>query len=498
MDIIDIHVHTQAVPDYDEAARRLVDHMRMHGISRMILSDLGDGWRPFPDSRTVRIANDRVEKLCARVPNSLSFLVYLNPQLPDWREEFLRHRETAVGVKLWISLRREGDSSLENSIEVLQTAARYGLPVLIHTFDCTDGLAFGSIGIDGLIELAERVPNCTIVAAHACGNWRRAIDNAASFPANVFFDISGSYPERTMVSRLVSRFGANRILFGSDAPGRSWGSQLHKVMEAGLSETDRDAVLRKNAETIFRLAPPAETVPEPCLPRHEMADSREDHFCFAGRSPWFDHHVSVSNLANFARRNGVTCAYAASLDALGAASVPDANESWLAETASYRMIRPLAVVDLRDAGRSLRQLERMDRFAGVWISPYLHHYRLDAEDFRQFFERCARCGIPVWINVALSDDRFRWRGLSTRKVSEREIADFFRAAPRNRYVIQGAENHSQLDRLLPEYVRLEYSRLSDGEYSAEDFSGDLRRLCRGSEYPFRDYSAVDDVLLGKI
>lgn len=498
MAIIDIHVHPQAVPDYDGAACRLLEHMRMHGISRMILSDLGDGWRPFPDSRTVRIANDRVEKLCARFPDSLDYLVYLNPQLPDWREEFLRHRQTAVGVKLWISLRRENDRSLENSIEVLRMAAQCGLPVLIHTFDCTDGLAFGSIGIDGIIELAECVPNCTIVAAHACGNWRRAIEHAAKFPDNIFFDISGSYPERTMVARLVACFGANRILFGSDAPGRSWGSQLHKVMEADLNDVDRAAVLCKNAERIFRLAPPAETDSKTCSPRYEMADPREDHFCFAGRSPWFDHHVSAADLADVALRNGVTCAYAASLDALAAASKLAANESWLSETAPYRVIRPLAVVDPRDAEQSLRQLENIERFAGIWISPYLHHYQLDAVEFRLFFECCARRGIPVWINVALSDDRFRQRDLVTRKVLEREIVNFFRGAPQNRYVIQGAGNHSQLDKQLPDYVRLEYSRLSDGEYSASDFSGDLRRLCRGSEYPFRDYDAVDDVLSGKI
>ena len=53
---------------------------------------------------------------------------------------------------------------------------------------------------------------------------------------------------------------------------------------------------------------------------------------------------------------------------------------------------------------------------------------------------------------------------------------------------------------LPENFALEYSRLSDGEYLAEQlFAEDksvIHRLCRGSEYPFREFDAVDAVLNG--
>ena len=498
MDIIDCHVHTQAVADYEKAACRLIKHMRMHGISRMILSDLGDNWVPFPDSRCVCIANDRVQKICTRYPEMLYYLVYLNPQQPDFREEFMLHKSTASGVKLWISLRKENDFSLDNSVKVLQMAAQYGLPVLIHSLECTDGLFAGSVGIDGIIELAGKVPECRIVAAHACGNWRKTISCAAKFPENVFFDISGSYPERTMVRQLVDSFGSERILYGSDAPGRSFGSQLHKVMEAGLNEKDMQNILCRNAAKIFNIPIAEKNFCSKSLPEHIMADLSEDHFCFSGESSFCDHHASIADLAENAVKNGVKKAFTVNLDAISGTDKIAANRKFLREAAAFPVIYPLAVVDLRDAEQTWAQLEQIQGFAGIWISPYLHDYQLNAAEYHDFFRRCCELEIPLWINLRLGDDRFRRKDLKTRDVSESELADFFRTVPENRYIIQGAADHKRLIEILPENVLLEYSRLSDGEYLAEDFSGNTKRLCRGSEYPFRDYNTVDDVLLGRI
>ena len=229
-----------------------------------------------------------------------------------------------------------------------------------------------------------------------------------------------------------------------------------------------------------------------------MADLSEDHFCFAGTSPWFDHRASVAELAEQLEKSGVKKAFAVSLDAVSAAEKITANSQWLNEVGKYPVIRPLAVVDLRDMPQAMRQLEQMENFAGIWLSPYLHNYRLDDPRWMEFFRRCYDLQIPLWINVTLSDDRFRRRGLTTRSVNENEIIDFARKAPANRYIIQGAVGHNKLLAVLPANIFLEYSRLSDGEYLAEDFRCELSHLCRGSEYPFRSYDSVDDVLLGKI
>lgn len=46
--------------------------------------------------------------------------------------------------------------------------------------------------------------------------------------------------------------GINRVLFGSDAPGRSLAAALRSVQSSGLSDTDQSAVLAGNAQRIWQ------------------------------------------------------------------------------------------------------------------------------------------------------------------------------------------------------------------------------------------------------
>ena len=50
----------------------------------------------------------------------------------------------------------------------------------------------------------------------------------------------------------VRELGAARVIFGSDAGGRSYASQLAKVMSADLSDADRRLILGGNIERLLR------------------------------------------------------------------------------------------------------------------------------------------------------------------------------------------------------------------------------------------------------
>ncbi len=503
--IIDCHVHPTPGRDYFAEGEHLMRHMRQHGIAMLLASDLGEGWLQFPDSATVKAANLRMRELAAKHAPALQYLVYLNPQQPDWREELAAHAATAVGVKLWISL-KASDGSLDHAVAVLRAAAELNRTVLIHTYHRTDGNLPGEVDLDDLIGLANRVPECRIVAAHSGGNWRQAIARKERIPANVWFDVSGGYPERGMVRRLVDAFGAERILYGSDAPGRSFGSQLIKVTEAGLTAAELELVFHTNAMRLFELEAacaqlPAATAPEGCgvLPGRSLPESSEDHFCFAGQARYWDQAATAAELAAELERHRVTAAYAVGLETIFAADRLAANRDWQKAAARFPAIRPLAAVDPRDPAAT-RQLEALAGFAGVWVSPYLHDYDLNDPAFGWFWETCSARRIGLWINVALSDDRFRDPELVTRPVTEENLRTFMRRAPGNRYVVQGMTDLAVLTAAAPEGWRCEDSKLSDGEYVAERFfgTGHAAGLIRGSEYPFRVYHAVDDVLYGRI
>ena len=501
MKIIDCHVHPSAVPNYTEEVDHFITHMRAHGIGCMIASDLGEKWVAYPDKETLSKANSRLLEMVRKYPEELFYLVYINPQLDNWREELARHEKSACGVKLWISLKAPGSTDLTASIEVIKAAAERKLPVLIHCFERTDGNAGGSVRIDEIISMAEAVPDSTLIAAHSNGNWRKLIAKAARVPENIFFDVSGCFPERTMVRRLVDCFGSRRVLFGTDAPGRSFGSQLNKVFSANLSEAELNDVLYENARRIFSL-PELKDIPQKDLPCWNIERNKEDNFCFAGSSPYWDHAVTVEDLLTEARKNNISELYAASLNAVKSADFFSENRNWLQATAPYSEFKPLAAVDVTNKDMTIRQMENMDGFAGVWVSPYLHCWSLNDRAFDWFWTVCAERNIKVWINAALSDDRFRCAALNTRVVNNDEIKEFAEFAPQNQYTVQGANNLADLSKALPENFLLEYSKLTDGEYLAEKFldgkEGIPQRLCRGSEYPFRVFDAVDSILQGKL
>ena len=359
----------------------------------------------------------------------------------------------------------------------------------------------GAVGIDGIIELARAVPECRIVAAHACGNWRKAVKRVAEFPENIVFDVSGGYPERGMVERLAAAFGSDRLLYGSDAYGRSFGSQLFKVLGSKLSEGDLRKILYTNAMRVFRL-PGINVESKISLSAWQIPGGNEDHFCFVGKSSYFDHAVDCRNLVEAAAHCGVDTLFAADLSVLESVDRVAANEEFKIEAKDFPAIKPLAAVNLINRQDCLRQLENMEGFAGIWISPYCDNYKLDYDSFREFFDLCAQRKIFVWINTALSDYRFRCKKLHSRVVSTAEIAEFIRQAPENYYTFQGVNMPLVMHQTMPEYCRWECSRLSDGEYSAEhllrDKMGDVHNLCWGSEYPFREYDAVKSVLSGKL
>ena len=70
---------------------------------------------------------------------------------------------------------------------------------------------------------------------------------------NVYVDTSGSQPDAGFVEFAVEQLGAERILYGSDAPIRDYASQLAKVTGARISDRERQRILGENAARLLNL-----------------------------------------------------------------------------------------------------------------------------------------------------------------------------------------------------------------------------------------------------
>ena len=86
--------------------------------------------------------------------------------------------------------------------------------------------------------------------AHLYGANPRGLEDIRELP-NVFVDTSGGDPEYGMLELAVARIGVDRIVFGSDAPGRHFGVSLAKIWGSKLSQDAKAAILWKNAVRIL-------------------------------------------------------------------------------------------------------------------------------------------------------------------------------------------------------------------------------------------------------
>ncbi|TWT32979.1 amidohydrolase family protein [Blastopirellula retiformator] len=70
--------------------------------------------------------------------------------------------------------------------------------------------------------------------------------SAVAKAPNVSIGIGGFYPTSGIVEMGVRLLGAERVIFGSDAPGRSFSSQLGKVLGAELPQEQKRQILYDN------------------------------------------------------------------------------------------------------------------------------------------------------------------------------------------------------------------------------------------------------------
>ena len=94
--------------------------------------------------------------------------------------------------------------------------------------------------------------NVRIIMAHLTGCGVRGV-LAVKSCANLVVDTSGAAPEAGIVEFAVEHLGADRVLYGSDAPIRDFGVALTRITGSRLDSTTKKKILRENARTLFGL-----------------------------------------------------------------------------------------------------------------------------------------------------------------------------------------------------------------------------------------------------
>ena len=170
--------------------------------------------------------------------------VYLNPNHLEFSlREFDRCVKDGpmVGVKLWIAKR----CSAPELDPIVKRAAEQKAVIYQHTWLKVGGNQSGESTPMDVVELSRRHPGVKLICGHSGGDWERGIRMIRSSP-DVYLEIAGSDPTSGFVEMAVRELGAERVIFGSDVSGRSFGSQIAKVRGAAIPEAAKRLILREN------------------------------------------------------------------------------------------------------------------------------------------------------------------------------------------------------------------------------------------------------------
>lgn len=257
--IIDAHVHIgRNMKTFREGenanhplkvCRDLIESAEINGIEKLCVSSLGEkGYTAHPEPEEFIKANDYVLDAMKEFSENILGFCYVNPEYP---EESVAEMERCidagmVGIKLWIACK----ASSPDVEPVLEKSIELKVPVLQHAWYKTTGNLPNESTPADVAKMARKFPQATIIMAHLIGGGYRGILDIVPYP-NVLVDTSGSEPETAVVEFAVDKLKAERIVFGSDAPGRSFGVQLGKVLGANITQEQRTRILSSNMERIL-------------------------------------------------------------------------------------------------------------------------------------------------------------------------------------------------------------------------------------------------------
>jgi predicted TIM-barrel fold metal-dependent hydrolase len=151
-----------------------------------------------------------------------------------------------VGVKLWVAQHCNA-AELD---PIIKRAAELKAVIFQHTWFNATGNKPGESTPSDIVELARRHPTVPLICGHTGGDWELGL-RAIRGQKNLYSDLAGSEPVAGYTEMAVRELGAERVIYGSDAGGRSFSSQLAKVFGANIPESAKKLILGENLKRLM-------------------------------------------------------------------------------------------------------------------------------------------------------------------------------------------------------------------------------------------------------
>ena len=270
--VIDVHLHLSEgrndalVPFAQEnglsyTRDELLEMMRKHSVqSGLLLSP--------PLNRKTCLPNEAIINLCKKCDGLLSPVITVEPTANEVKAA-VKLAEVNKGEVKGFKIRLgyvKGSANSPVYDPLYDYAESRNLPVLFHTGDTAfsngDLAQSHPLTIDPVANKREELP---IIICHFGNPWFDDVAEMIYKHPNVYADTSGlitpsEYAEKysDWVAKKISEAiyfagSADKVLFGTDYPVSKYSDSLDLIRKLEVDERDKEKILCRNAERIFRL-----------------------------------------------------------------------------------------------------------------------------------------------------------------------------------------------------------------------------------------------------
>lgn len=138
----------------------------------------------------------------------------------------------------------------DRAIRLGELVREAGLPILTHCGDFRYKLS----NPDQLSVFLDKLPGLTVIGAHL-GGWSvwNEVEKKIAGKYDLYVDCSSCFKfmEKEDAVRLIRKFGADKVLWGTDYPTWDHVSEMELFDKLGLTEEERENILYNNAAKLL-------------------------------------------------------------------------------------------------------------------------------------------------------------------------------------------------------------------------------------------------------
>ena len=231
---------------YDGTVSTLMKLEEEAGIDKFVIQSVAT------TPKQVRSINDFIKETVEKYPDRMCGLGTLHPESTDLKGDVEHIVELGLhGVKLHPDIQQFKLDDYR-CLKIYELCEKYSLPMLIHTGDSR----YDYSNPNRLIPILDIYDRLTVVGAHFGGwsMWEKASELLCD-KKNFLVDCSSSFYALSdeKIVEIIRRYGADKVLFGSDYPMWNPKGEIERLLSLPLTDDEKEKIFSLNAMRIFNL-----------------------------------------------------------------------------------------------------------------------------------------------------------------------------------------------------------------------------------------------------